>query len=222
MDAIRVLLDNGLKFKLSRTPFLEACTIHMRLNVAEWKEGELDWYYKLMHVLMLRIKDNVLNLNNLPNDPEFAKLTILINSRSVLCFIIDNVRRLNNNITRIDLENCGLTHCEGLSNLTYYQKLKTLNLRNNKIADLNNMRKSTSIREVLLDNNPICNKTPVEYTKYVQEYFKYLDMLDDRKVLPNSGTITFQNYIVNRNAYTLVDKFVKNVSNQLIDLIKIC
>lgn len=173
---------------------------------------------QISFVLSKRIADNnTLNLNNFSTDPEFSHLLVMLNSKANLAFILDQARKQNGNIVRINAQNCGITSLEGLQvlQLEQFSKLTILDLRNNKISSLEGTCMTSSVKELLLDGNPICEKfsCPHDYVTEVSKYFLQLEYIDGHKIEKTVKTVTLQNFIVTRDAYVFADEFVKTFYN---------
>jgi nuclear RNA export factor len=61
-----------------------------------------------------------------------------------------------------------------------------------------------------LDGNPICNQSPVAYIESVCNNFPSLEWLDGCRVQKGNSLVTFQNYLVSIDVYTVVDEFLKH------------
>jgi hypothetical protein len=206
-DALRILFLNGLKIQMPKNSF--TIDVQIRLNVAEHKDGEVNWSSKISTALKNRIKDNILDLNDFPRDPEFAKLTVLLSSSKTLDYVLTVAKRINSNITTINAENCNIANCKGFECLYSFTKLETLNLRNNSIESLEDFSKCPTIKEVFLDGNAVCSKSSYDYIKHVRENFKEVMFVDGHRfVYGRSCIVTHQNYIINNNAYIVVNSFV--------------
>lgn len=205
-DAIRILFLNGLKIQMPKNSF--TINVHIRLNVAEYREGEVNWSSKISGVLKTRIKDDILDLNDFPRDPEFSKLTVLLNSSKTLDYVLTLAKRINPNITRINAENCNITNCKGFECLLSFSKLTALNLRNNSIKSLEDFNKCTLINEIYLDGNQICSKSSCDYIGHIRENFKEIVYVDGHRIYEQNSIVTHQNYLINKNAYVVVNAFV--------------
>ncbi|XP_070498615.1 nuclear RNA export factor 2-like [Chironomus tepperi] len=205
-DALRILFLNGLKIQMPKNSF--TIDVHIRLNVAEYREGEVNWSSKIANVLKNRVKEDTLDLNDFPRDPEFSKLTVLLNSSKTLDYVLTLVKRINPNITRINAENCNISNCKGFECLFSFPKLYALNLKNNYISNLSDFSKCTSVVEVHLDGNPVCNKSSYDYIGHVRENFKEIVYVDGHRVYGQNRIVTHQNFLFNKNAYIVINAFV--------------
>jgi len=77
--------------------------------------------------------------------------------------------------------------------------------------DLTGVSVTTSIKELLLDGNPICEKfsSPREYIGNARNFFVDLEWLDGYHLHQAIDLVTMQNYFVRRDAYTIAEEFVK-------------
>lgn len=208
-EAIKIMMQKNLKVPMNGEGTIQY-NIHINFNVAEFKEEQVDWSENLKYVISNRIKNNKLNLNDFFKEELLSNIYICLDNFNNLNFILDQTRQVTNQLTEIHLENCGLSQCEGLSLLTAFDKLKMLNLRNNNIEKLDGIRRSNTIVEVYLDGNPICNQDPIEYIKTAANNFPSLQWLDGNRVHQENFLITFKNYLVTIDVYTVVDEFLKH------------
>jgi len=205
-DALRILFLNGLKIQMPKNSF--TIDVQIRLNVAEYKDGEVNWSNKISNALKTRVKNDLLDLNDFPRDPEFTKLTVLLNSSKTLDYVLTLAKKINSNITRINAENCNITSCKGFECLFSFNKLNALNLRNNNIQSLEDFSKCPTIKEVYLDGNPVCSKSSHDYIEHVRENFHGVIYVDGHRVYGRNSIVTHQNYIIDNNAYIVVNSFV--------------
>lgn len=205
-EALKILFDSGLKVKMSRSSF--TVDVHLRLNVAEHNGNEIFWVSKIIGAVTKRIRDNTLNLNGFPESADFQKIVVPMSSPT-LDFIVSQAKKLNLNIKRIDVEHCNITSCDGFQYIFTLPKLTTLNLRNNKISDLAGLKKNTMIKEIYLDGNEICNKSPMDYVAHISHYLPQLELIDDHKIQKEFHLINFQNYLVSREVYPIVAEFIR-------------
>lgn len=209
-DALSTMMMNNLEYDV---PGKKKLTLSFRMNAAKFNDGQVDWFRKIRYVLTKRIQNNILELNDFVNDPEFEKLTICMGLKSTLEFILENVKKQNSQIVRINACRNGIKNLDGLQGLTltYYGKLQTLDLRENKISDLAGVNLTSSIKELMLDGNPICEKfsSPREYIAIARKFFTELEWLDGYHLNQVLDLCTIQNYLVTRDAYTIAEEFVK-------------
>lgn len=207
-----ICCDN-LQFRIP--PSNKKVTFSVRLNAAIFQNGQVDWFYKICHVLTKRISNNVLNLNEFVNDPEFSKIVVTLNTKWSLNFILGQALKQNNQITRINAQGNGITTLDGFQSLPMFSKLVALDLRNNKICSMVGISMTTAIKDLRLDGNPICEKLrkPHAYVSEIKSYFSELEWLDGHKLDEAQDMAMLQNYLVNRDAYTIADEFVKTYFN---------
>lgn len=207
-DSLRNLMLNNLQIDMP--PHLEKVFFSLRLNASLFKDGQVDWFHKIVLVLSKRIKNNILDLNNFSNDPEFSNLTVPMNSKYTLNFLLETAKRQNNHITRINAQGNGITTLEGCNLLTSFTKLVTLDLRHNKISKVDCIAKLKTVKELMLDDNPICKKfsVPHAYVAQVKQKFTDLEWLDGHR-LDSSNLATLQNFVLKYDLYTFADEFTK-------------
>jgi Nuclear transport factor 2 (NTF2) domain len=138
-----------------------------------------------------------------------------MNSKANLSFILEQSRKQNASIVRINAQNNGITTLEAFQILFQFPKLVSIDLRNNKISSLEGVCKTAGVKELLLDGNPICEKhsEPHAYVAEVKQYFTQLEYLDGHKLDKAHNLVTLQNFIVTRDAYVFADEFVKTYFN---------
>lgn len=209
-ESLRLLMNNDLEFVMSNQKKL---TFSLRLNAAKFENGQVDWFHKINYVLAGRIKDGEVNLKNFATDPEFSKMIVPMNSKFTLNFILEQIKKQNNQITRIVITNCGINMeaIEGLQSLIQFQQIEALDLRDNNITSMARMINTTHIKNLKLDGNPICNQfsIPRDFVEEMKRYFNELEWLDGHRLDKAHNLVPLQNYIVKRDAYTIADEFVK-------------
>lgn len=209
-EATKAIFQNELKVRMD-TVVMFSCQLHM--NTANFGEEEVDWAENIKYVINHRIQHNKLNLDNFVQEKLLSNIFICMGSSINLNFVLDQARRLTNQLTEISLENCEVSKCEGLNILMGFPRLKVLNLRNNRIEKIDGIRKGMTIKEVIMDGNPVCNRDPVTYVSYIHEYFPLMEYLDGHRVHQGNSVITFQNFLASKDIYTIVDEFVKYYFN---------
>ncbi|KAG5680370.1 hypothetical protein PVAND_009879 [Polypedilum vanderplanki] len=213
LEALEKLFNSGLKIRMpTENNFIPRnsfpVTISFNFNVSEYNDDEIFWFTLIISVLSDSIKENVLDLNNFPRRPEFHKMIVPMTKAS-LEFIMTQAKRLNPNITRIDIENCDLTSCVGFDSCLYtFPKLTCINLRNNKISTLHGFKNCPMIHEIFLDENPICNRSPKDYVAHIIEYLPNVKFIDGLKLNEQRSLVYFQNYLIKSNCYPVVNTFI--------------
>lgn len=207
-EAAKAIFQNELKVRMDKFGTIFSCQLHM--NIASFEEEQVDWNENIKYVINHRMQFNKLNLDNFTQDKLLSNIFICMGSCVNLNFVLDQARRLTNQLVEISLENCEVSNCEGLNILMGFPRLKVLNLRNNRIEKLDGVRKGMTVKEVIMDGNPACNRDPVSYVSYVHDYFPLMEYLDGHRVHQGNFVITFQNFLVSKDIYTIVDEFVKN------------
>ena len=212
-EAVKILMMNNLELVVP--PGDKKLIFFLRLNAALFQDGQVDWYHKMNYVLAKKIKGNVLELNNFIEDPEFEKMTVCMTSKYTLEHIVDQAKKQNNQIVRINACRNEMKSLEGLQSLSSFAKLQILDLRENKIFDLAGISLTSSVKELMLDGNPICVKLsdPHEYISTVKGYFCDLEWLDGYHLDKVLDLVTLQNYVVKRDAYTIAEEFIKTFFN---------
>lgn len=213
-EAVRILMRENLVCQLPASS--NKLIFSVRLNAAEFEVGQVDWFHKMIFVLQKRIRNNVLNLDNFPNDPEFSKMTVPMNSKWSINFILEQASKGNGgSITRINAQDNGIQSLEGFQTVTMFPKLVTLDLRNNKISSMVGISMTTTIKELRLDGNPICEifSEPHAYVGEIKKFFPELEWLDGHRINKNNDLVMLQNFLVKRDAYTIADEFVKTFFN---------
>lgn len=207
-EALRLIFFNKLKIRMNHSTVYDC---HLHLNIADYEKGQVDWEENIKYVIYHRIQDNKLILNNFIQEEFFlSNIFIYMGNSNILNFILNEARRITNQLTEIHLENCQILNCEGFSILSAFGNLRVLNLRNNDISHLSAMmRKGTSIRELILDENPICSQfNSVDYISIVRDHFPNLEYLDGHRIYNENSIYPFQNFIVSLEIYTAVENFI--------------
>lgn len=212
-EALHTLMKHNLEYLMPSGG--KKLVFSIRLNAAPFKDGQVNWYIKMQQVLKKRVNGVCLDLNDFVKDPDFEKITICINSKYTLDLILDQAKKHNNQIVRINACRNGLKSLEGLQSLNSFTKLQTLDLRDNKILDLTGVSLTSTVNELMLDGNPICEKLsdPHEYISSVREFFNQLEWLDGYHIDKILNFATLQNFLVKRDAYTFAEEFIKTFFN---------
>lgn len=207
-EILKILMMNDLEYQM---PNLKKLVFSVRLNVAPFKEGQVDWVHKINHVVLKRFKNNLLDINGFADDPDFSKMIVPMNSKYTINFIIEQAKKHSMQITRINAQNNGINTLEGLHSLYIMSKLQVLDLRNNKILKLDGMSMTTTVKELMLDGNPICERysEPSAYIGAIGTYFHHVEWIDGHHVDKTQSLVTLQNFLVKRDAYTMASDFVK-------------
>lgn len=207
-DALYQLMIVNLEHQI--LPNMPKIAFTLRLNAAKFNNTHVDCFNKINYVLMRRTKNNVLDINEFASDPDFSKIIVPMNSKYTLNFIVDYLRK-HCKCSKITAQNNKIKSLEGLSNLHTLPKLETLDLRNNNIFTLDGVSQTSSVIELMLDGNPICEKfqSPQAYVSEVCKYFTHIEWLDGHRIDSVVETATLQNFLVTRDAYTIGEEFVK-------------
>lgn len=206
-DSIFSLVKNRLACKMPQSH--EYITLILHLKCANWRQGQVDWCEKIKRALIKRVKDNILNLNNFSKDAEFEKVFVSLSSNSNLSLVLEEAKKINIYVTRINAQNNEICSKDGLlQGLTQYKRLTILDLRNNKIDELG-APKALSIRELFLDGNPICSKLgePYLYVSHIKSMFPCLEYLDGHRIDMRYNML--QNYLIIPTGYAFVEEFMK-------------
>ena len=206
-DVIKTLIENNLEFTMMNSQIL---TFTVNINIAYFVPGQTNWYFKIERALKKRTHGLMLNLHDFANDPEFTHVYIPMNSVRNMQYIVDRVRkRSGDQFTKVCFKR---NRCNNISAIepfiTFFAKLKILDLRLNMFDSLGEMCLNTSLNELMLDGNPICDSfsTTIGYVTEVKRQFINLEWLDGCRV---DERATLQNFLVTRNAFDCGNEFVK-------------
>lgn len=209
-DALKCMMQRNLEFPVG---VKRRVSIELILKYAVYAPGQVNWTHKIRHVLEHKIEGATLNLSNFINDPNFTKLTLLLDSDTNMNFILEQVKKACPNLTAIVAQNSSLKSVRGFKNLNQqFPSLLKLDFSSNQILALDDLPAPiTRVKEIILDNNPICSKYPAanEYVEHVRKHFVDVEILDGSKIDPLTRIPNMQNFIVSNKAYNLVDEFVK-------------
>lgn len=208
-DALNLLMHFDLEHQM--TSSMKKIFFTLRMNTAKFKQGQVDWFYKINYVLSKRIMNNELDINDFANDELFSRLKVSMKSKFTVNFILDHSKKQNTNIYKINAQHNGLKSLNGFQMLQTFSKLVTLDLRHNDISTLDGVSLTSSVTELMLDGNPICDKFPTAqaYVAEVFQYFPNIEWLDGHRVNSILEIATMQNFLVTRDAYTFGEEFVK-------------
>lgn len=207
-EALRTLMQNDLELIM---PSGQKIFLSLRLNAAEFQDGQVEWLPKLLHVLTKRISNNTFNFTDFANDEEFSKMIVPLSSRSTMSAILEHAKKICSTITTITAQKNGFKTLEGFQMLYIHGKLYTLDLRNNNLMSLVGVSKTTPIKELMLDGNPLCARhaAPRDYIIETRLHFNQLEWIDGRKIDKTLNLATMQTFLEKRDAYTFADEFIK-------------
>ncbi|XP_058823731.1 nuclear RNA export factor 2 [Topomyia yanbarensis] len=213
-EALACLMNSKLALRMKSTN--ELISVVLKMNIADFKEGQVVVEEKLNYILADRFNDRCLDLCSLQqhlNKLKFVDfsakstrtlsriLTIAGKKYGHVCFII----RLRNN---------GIKNLAALATLIAYPKLVAIDLRFNDITTFDDLQGviKNRIKEVFLDNNPLCNTatSSIEYIRQVRNYFPAIEKLDGMPLLENGNLNFSQNFICTPEAYKFTESFVKH------------
>ncbi|CRL05316.1 CLUMA_CG018225, isoform A [Clunio marinus] len=209
-DALKLLMERRL---IHEMPDCQKITFQLSLGVAAFEDGQVNWQHKISYVLSQRIIGDTLDLNGFIHDPKFSKIILPINTKFTLNYIFDHARKQNNQITKIYIQNNGITSLDCLRKSFFtHSKVVTLDLRNNKILCLSGMSFLCSLKEIFLDGNPICEmfSNPKSYIEEVKQYFPGAEKIDGRVINRSLQMVSFQNFLITRKASVMVNAFLSN------------
>uniref|UniRef100_A0A0A9WSL9 Nuclear RNA export factor 1 n=1 Tax=Lygus hesperus TaxID=30085 RepID=A0A0A9WSL9_LYGHE len=108
------------------------------------------------------LKEGVVDLRNLKNDPDFKNVYVSFNSSSLLDFIMAFLKRTDSTMVLkgLVLSHNGIDNLEMLNHLKkYHNKVDTLDVRHNKLTFSGFERISSFliIEHLLIDGNPMCD-----------------------------------------------------------------
>lgn len=209
-DALNVLIQNNLKLKMSTSD--DELILHIKLNCAEFRSGQIDWSKKINYVIKKRMQSDALNLERFVNDEDFGKLFTTFSSRHLVAYVMTVANMLNENITSLVLRGNQIASIDESLALDF----ASIDLRDNQINSLSVFpptRRTINIQEIFLDRNPLCleySNNPSKYLKDVLQVFPSLKALDglqiDRDI---SDNILYQNFLVSPKLQPFVEYFIK-------------
>lgn len=151
--------------------------------------------------------------DNFVNDPNFSKLSILLNSECNMNFVLEQAKKICPNLTTISAQNILLRNMKGFKNLNQqFPLLCKLDLTDNQIVSLDELVAPISkVKDISFDSNPICSKFQIAhaYVAHAQKYFTDVEILDGSKIDALTRVPSLQNFIISNKAYNLVDEFVR-------------
>lgn len=203
-------MENNLVIKLPNEAII---TIVLKMKVADFRNGQIDYKEKINFVLQGQFSDGLLNLNELSKNWEFEKMILPMCTKGCVSFILNCAgEQFGTRVKKITMQNTGLFSCEGFSALAMLTRVTFMDLSNNNIKTLDGFRKSTDISEFILDGNPICedySDSPADYVHYVRKYFIFLKVLDNRVLDDLDDPIIMRNYLVASHGHAVVENFVQ-------------
>lgn len=209
-DAIDILFRNQLV--VGTVGSEKVLKLELRMNVAKFYPGQIDVAAKIQKLCIDNFINKVLFLDNIQEKPIFQNVVIDMTSpRVVSQILLSASRKCGTTCTAISLNDNGIISCSGMYPLVWFPKLKHISLANNKLDSFERIcgiPQANKITSVVLDGNPICDMTLIEYVKGVKRYFLALDTLDGMPVGEETYLLSRQNYLCCPEAYSLVEAFI--------------
>lgn len=213
-EALAFLVQSKLVIRMKSTN--ELVSIVLKMNIAEFKEGQVVVEEKLNYALLGRFNDRCLDLCSLQQHLDKIKFVdICAKSTRTLSKILGLAgKKFGAACLVIRLRNNGMKNLSSLASLISYPKLIALDLRYNDICSFDDLYGviKNKIKEVFLDNNPVCNTatSSIEYIRHVRKFFPAIEKLDGMPLLENGNLNFSQNFITTPEAYKFTESFVKH------------
>ncbi|XP_053693134.1 nuclear RNA export factor 2 [Sabethes cyaneus] len=213
-EALAFLVQSKLVLRMKNSN--ELVSIVLKMNVADFKQGQVVVEEKINYLLLDRFNDRCLDLCSLQqhlNKIKFAE--VCAKSTRTLSKILSAAgKKFGNVCLVIRLRSNGIKHLGALASLISYPKLVSLDLRYNEIGNFEDLQgvMKNRIKEVFLDHNPICNTvtSSIEYIRHVRVVFPAIEKLDGMPLLENGNLNFSQNFICMPEAYKFTESFVKH------------
>jgi hypothetical protein len=213
-DAMKAMMAQDLSIPYGRSN-QKILRIQMKMNVASFQDGQVNWTAKVKYCLSKRIINGHLNLDGFARDPIFSKLSFSISSKANFTYLLDSAKKIQAKIHTISAKSNNLVHIKGFECLSYqFPTVKKIDLRENIINSFRVSKNDGTIprvKEILIDKNPICSTyfIPVELTEHVVKIFTDIEKIDGVEIDQVMKLPLIRNFFVTNHAYTLVDEFVK-------------
>lgn len=206
-QALKILMNNNLEYTMTSG---KKVNFTLQLNIAKFQEGQIDWFYKLRYVILKRSKDGTVDLSNLMHDPDLKFMKFKFDSKKVTDAILEKMRDIQT-FNQLNLQNNNISNLDRFTHVFTCEKLNVLDLRNNNISSLFGVPVSCTVKELLLDSNPIADiySYPHAYVTEVALRFVNIQWLDGYKVDRLMNMVTLRTFMVKRDAYTFAEEFVK-------------
>ncbi|EAT42411.1 AAEL006050-PA [Aedes aegypti] len=213
-EALAFLVQSKLALKMKSSS--EYISIVLKMDMAEFKDGQVVVEEKLNFALQCQFNDRCLDLCNFQQVLDRIKFVdFSVKSTRTLSTILTLAgRKYGVACLILRLRHNGIRNLGALSSLISYPKLIALDLRFNDIRTFDDLQGviKNKIKEVFLDNNPVCNaaETGVEYIRKVRTFFPAMEKLDGIPLLDNGNVNFSQNFICTPEAYKFTESFVKH------------
>ncbi|XP_058450501.1 nuclear RNA export factor 2 [Malaya genurostris] len=213
-EALNCLMQAKLALRMKSTN--ELISIVLKMNIAGFKEGQVVVEEKLNYVLLDRFNDRCLDLCSLQqhlNRIKFVEISAK-STRTLSRILTMAGKKIGHVCFIIRLRHNGIKNLASLATLIAYPKLVAIDLRFNDISTFDDLQGviKNRIKEVFLDNNPLCNTAPssIEYIRQVRKFFPEIEKLDGMPLLENGNLNFSQNFICMPEAYKFTESFVKH------------
>lgn len=209
-EALSALIHKNLTMKIESP----ACEVkfEIHLNWAEWQAGQINWRHKINYVTRKRIKSSKLNLDSFASDSDLCNIDVPM-SIATIGIILTSAHAIDPQIIKISLKDNKISATESLNYLKNFDKLVSIDLRDNRIENLDGFPVMSTVSELFFDRNPYCVRfydEPWRYASELRNTFTNLEFIDgcriDENLIP---IVVMRNFLVSPSLYTLTENFIK-------------
>ncbi|CAH0560511.1 unnamed protein product [Brassicogethes aeneus] len=209
--AIEKLCFDNLEVKY---PGGRALKLSIEIKFSTTKDVKINVSSNISTVLEKRFctPTKYLNLENFHKDPELTEFCPLAQPK-IMYFVLHLAQSLRPK--KVNMANNGIKSLAPLETLTGHN-IEFLNLRDNKIEDLNDLKalkNYVSLKELVLDNNPLCEtvNNPYNYISAVRGLCPTVKKLDGIMVQKNFNVIppVQRNYFCDSSGLDLISRFIE-------------
>ncbi|XP_049317860.1 nuclear RNA export factor 2 [Bactrocera dorsalis] len=188
---------------------------YMLMNVRPFIQGQIEPMECIDKALTRRYNgiNRQLNLDNFESVEGLENIVINLSSPKILRRVLTQAsRKLLTSCVELRLTHNKITNANVSKVLNIMSNLKAIDLGNNWILDLENVKKLSALglKTLRLDGNPLCTKysSAGEYVKAVRRLFPELTKLDNIEI-QNKGYLSSQkNFLCDVRGYDFVNEFV--------------
>ncbi|XP_067648298.1 nuclear RNA export factor 2 isoform X2 [Eurosta solidaginis] len=188
---------------------------YMLMNISPYKLGQVDPLDSIDKALNRRYNaiNRLLNLDHFQNIEGLENIVINLGSLRILNrVLLQASKTCLASCVELRLAHNKITHANGLNALSAMSNLKAIDLGNNWILDLADVRGLSvlGLKTLRLDGNPLCAKFSFagEYIKAVRKYFPELTKLDNTDIKREGGINSQKNFLCDVKGYDFIDEFV--------------
>ncbi|KAK9885789.1 hypothetical protein WA026_013658 [Henosepilachna vigintioctopunctata] len=210
-DAVLKLCKDGLVIPYTdNSTNLYTCEIVLRYATIDTFKHDVKTNISTVLESLFDEKTKTLNLENFSNNIELTEYSPLSQPK-ILYFVLHLAKKLKP--IKINLRNNEIRRVFPLDVLSGATTLEELDLRNNMISNIDEMKnlKLLNLTELWLDGNPLCDDyEELAYINTLRGIFPLLERLDGVTVKKKGDVIIKRNFLCSPDGFDIVNQFIEH------------